>query len=135
MDRSILVSLPTFRIEVNEDGKTVRTITKCSFGRDGHRTPLIRGGCLSPTKRDRNHHSSIYNGASMPFALFFEQDPTCAFHEGNPAVASHGCIHLTQEDAAWLFDWAGNYPVRLDIEGPYPSPPIAPGAASSIPIA
>ena len=79
------------------------------------------------TKRDKIHHSTIYGGASMPFALFFEQDPTCAFHEGPTSVASHGCIHLNAKDAEWLFDWAGHDPVQLKILGPYPANSVRAG--------
>jgi len=126
MARSIVVSLPDFRIVVKQEGDVVKTITRCAFGRDGHRTPIITKGSLSLTKRDVLHHSTLYGGAVMPYALFFEQDPACAFHEGNPDVASHGCIHLLHADAKWLFEWAGHFPVDLDIVGPYPASPVKP---------
>ena len=119
----IKVTMDRFHIDVLEDGHAVKTITHCAFGRDGHRTPIIADGSLSLTKRDRDHHSTIYNGASMPFALFFEQDLTCAFHQGPLDVASHGCIHLGAADAEWLFDWAAHDPVRLQMQGPYPAAP------------
>jgi len=129
MGKSISVNMPAFTIEAAEDGNVVRTISSCSFGREGHRTPIIANGSLSMTKRDRLHKSSIYKDASgapavMPFALFFEQDPACAFHQGDPNVASHGCIHLLKADAEWLFDWAGHDPVQLHMTGPYPLPPV-----------
>lgn len=131
MNRSIVVSLPSFKIEVLEDGKVVKTVTKFAIGREGHHTPIIADGSLSLTKRDRMHHSTIYNGASMPFALFFQQDPTCAFHEGNPAAASHGCIHLAHDDAEWLFNWAGQFPVGLNILGPYPATSVSPDSLAA----
>jgi len=125
---AIMVDLPKFAISVSEYGDVVRTITNFSVGRSGHRTPLIAGGALSLTKRNRNHRSSLYpppkGGAPMPYALFFQQALSCAFHEGDPNVPSHGCIHLVRRDAAWLFDWAGSAPVALDIRGPYPASPI-----------
>jgi len=70
------------------------------------------------------HHSSLYNGAAMPFALFFEQDLACAFHQGPTSAPSHGCIHLNAIDAEWLFDWAGRDPIELEIMGPYPVSPV-----------
>ncbi len=121
---SILVDLKKFQILVSEYDAVVRTITSFSVGRPGHRTPMFEGGSLSLTKRDRYHRSSIYNGASMPYALFFEQAPSCAFHQGDPNVPSHGCIHLVEHDAAWLFAWAGTSPCGLTIRGPYPGSPI-----------
>lgn len=122
--KSILVDLPKFAITISEYDQVIKTITNFSVGRAGHQTPLIDGGALSLSKRDRYHRSSVYppphGGAPMYYALFFEQAPACAFHEGNPAVASHGCIHLITRDAAWLWDWVGPSPVGLTIRGPYP---------------
>lgn len=131
MTKSIHVALNTFEITVSEEGKPIRTIRQCAIGRAGHHTPTIRNGALSLTKRDRVHHSTIYHGALMPYALFFEQDPTCAFHQGDTRVASHGCIHLTEPDARWLFEWAGRDPVALEIDGPYPNSPISPEQATA----
>jgi hypothetical protein len=127
--KSIAVVMPAFTVEVLEDGNVVKTINTCSFGREGHRTPIIANGSLSMTKRDRLHKSSIYKDehgapAVMPFALFFEQDLSCAFHQGDTKVPSHGCIHLLGPDAEWLFDWAGRDPVELHFKGPYPQPPV-----------
>ena len=127
MKKQIEVTLSELDVKVMEDGKLVRHITDCAVGRPGHHTPEIDHGSLSLTKRDRLHHSTIYNGAAMPFALFFEQDPTCAFHQGPTSVPSHGCIHLNQVDAEWLFDWAARDPVELNISGPYPESPIREG--------
>ena len=128
--KTILVELDPFRIQVSEYDSVVKTISSFSVGREGHRTPLFEGGALSGTKRERDHVSSIYppprGGARMPWALFFEQPPACAFHQGDPAVASHGCIHLVERDARWLFDWAGADPVALTVRGPYPGSPVAP---------
>ena len=121
MQRSIYVSLSKYEVDVMEDGVVVRKITNMSFGRAGHHTPTFKNGSLSMVKRDRLHHSNLYGGAPMPFALFFEQDTACAFHEGNTKVESHGCIHLQHADAEWLFDWAGHFPVALTIDGPYPA--------------
>jgi len=130
MDRAIRVSLPNYKIEVSEDGVIKKTITKFAFGRDGHHTPVFSNGALSMAKRDRDHHSTIYNAASMPFALFFEQDSACAFHQGDVAKESHGCIHLSETDAHWLFDWAAHFPVKLDILGPYPAVHVAPDSVA-----
>lgn len=124
MKKSIRVDMPAFLITVLEDDKEVKQISRCAFGRPGHLTPIVHDGALSMTKRDVLHHSTIYNNAVMPFALFFEQDPTCAFHEGNVEVASHGCVHLGHDDAKWLFEWAAKDPVSLHMSGPYPAVPI-----------
>ena len=124
--KSILVDLPQFRITISRDGQTVKELTRFAIGRDGHHTPIFSGGSLSPTKREATHRSSEYppphGGALMQWALFFSvPNSACAFHEGNPAVESHGCIHLADQDAKWLFEWAASDPVGLTIDGPYPS--------------
>ena len=129
MRKSILVELQPFTIKVFEYDAVVKTITSFSVGRPGHQTPLFENGAISLTKRNADHRSSKYpppnGGAHMQWALFFEQDLSCAFHQGDPAVASHGCIHLVDRDARWLFDWAGKDPVGLSVRGPYPANPVA----------
>ena len=124
MTKRIEVTLTDLLIRVLDGGTELRHITDCSIGRPGHLTPIIINGSLSMTKRDRLHHSNLYDGAIMPYALFFEQDLACAFHEGPTNIPSHGCIHLNAADAEWLFNWAGHDPVELNIAGPYPNSPV-----------
>jgi lipoprotein-anchoring transpeptidase ErfK/SrfK len=114
--KSIKMSLKDLTINVSEDGKVVRTITNCSIGRAGHHTPTF-DGYLS-YQREKMHISHKYH-APMPYALFFKDG--CAVHQGDPGVASHGCVHLAAPDAQWLFSWAGHDAVAVDIEGPYPN--------------
>jgi len=109
---------------VLEDGATVRTITAFSTGREGHLTPLETDAKIDPSRRFLHHTSSLYQSkagkpADMPFALFF--DGACAFHQGDPKVESHGCVHLGPADAAWLFNWVGNQEVHVRISGPRPT--------------
>jgi len=117
----IRVYLNRFLVQVFKDGQIVRLITRMSFGREGHRTTPVTAGRLSPTKRDKDHVSSIYH-AKMPYSLFFDHDLAEAFHQGGIDTASHGCIHLEMVDAKWLFEWAAKDPVGLSILGPYPVP-------------
>jgi lipoprotein-anchoring transpeptidase ErfK/SrfK len=117
----IRVYMSRFLVEVFENGQIVRRITRMAFGREGHRTTPIASGRLSPTKRDKNHMSTLYH-ALMPYALFFDHDLSEAFHQGSIDTASHGCIHLEMIDAKWLFEWAKMDPVGLTILGPYPVP-------------
>jgi lipoprotein-anchoring transpeptidase ErfK/SrfK len=115
-ERHIRVSLAHRVVEVLQGGVSVRRITNVSFGRPGHRTPMLEGGSLSLSRRVENYHSRLYAGAPMPHALFLEQYPGIAFHAGSTRAPSHGCIHLTPKDAAWLFAWAGREPVAVDIQ-------------------
>lgn len=121
--KSIVVDLPKHTISITDSGKVIRVIDDFSTGRQGHLTPLIAHGEIDPNRRYRMHYSSLYEGsdgkpAAMPYALFFASG--CAFHAGEPDLESHGCIHLTMNDAAWLFDWAGKDHIDLQILGPNP---------------
>lgn len=124
--KRIEVDLTHSQISVFQGGEVVHRMTEFSIGREHHRTPLIRHGSLSLTKRFRSHKSSIYH-AQMPYSLFFEHHPSCAFHSGDVNTASHGCVHLKLEDAQWLYTWAGHDAVGLSFIGSYPHSPIRKG--------
>ena len=66
-------------------------------GRPGYRTP---SGMFQAYWHDIDHRSSEFNGAPMPYSVFFVGG--VAFHEGSLSVESHGCIHLSH-DAAMTF--------------------------------
>lgn len=57
------------------------------------------------TRKDKVPPGGYYLGASMPYTMRFTE--LCAFHEGivpdPPALTSHGCIHLTREDAETIY--------------------------------
>lgn len=120
--RWIIVSLPQHKIDVLEAGAVVKTIDHFATGREGHLTPLDKDVKIDPDRRYRTHSSSLYKNvksgkpAVMPFSLFF--DGGCAFHQGDPNVESHGCIHLLNADAEWLFNWVGTHEVHVRIVGP-----------------
>lgn len=59
-------------------------------GMPGHRT---RPGTFRVYWKDKDHRSTLFNGAPMPNSLFF--DGGIAFHAGSLVLASHGCIHLS----------------------------------------
>lgn len=53
----------------------------------------------------------------MPHSLFFTE--SAAFHGGSVQVESHGCVHLNDMDAKWLFDCVGGSTVKVRFIGPY----------------
>ena len=118
MAKSIAVYLDDYRVDIMEDGDLKGRVTDFAFGRDGHHTSM-QATALS-NDRELRHWSTAYS-AWMPYAMFFNDGSGCAFHQGDTSVASHGCIHLTQADAEWLFNWAASDPVALQISGPYPA--------------
>lgn len=74
-----------------------------SSGRPGYRTP---SGSYQIYWKDKNHRSSLFNNAPMPNSLFFNGG--IAFHEGDPDVMSHGCIHLTWSASQKYWDYLRN---------------------------
>lgn len=67
-------------------------------GRPGYRTET---GTFAVYWKDINHHSSIFDDAPMPYAIFF--DGGTAFHEGSLYVESHGCVHLSSSTAQYYW--------------------------------
>jgi hypothetical protein len=88
-----------------DNGRVVRGPVKISSGGRGTETPV--GHSLRVFRKEKDHKSGEFklaNGqpAPMPWAVFFA-DGGIAFHSGNPARASSGCIHLPDADAkAWF---------------------------------
>jgi lipoprotein-anchoring transpeptidase ErfK/SrfK len=88
-----------------DDGKVVRGPVKISSGAPGKETPL--GHSFRVYRKEQDHKSQesrLPNGdpAPMPWSVFFA-DGGIAFHSGNPARASAGCIHLPPAEAqAWF---------------------------------
>ncbi len=96
----IEVSIDEQRARYFRDGKVVLT-TEVSTGRPGFPT---RPGEYVITDKNREHHSTIYHDASMPFFMRL----SCrdfGLHEGvvSGHFASHGCIRLPGNIAQLLF--------------------------------
>lgn len=87
-------------------GRVTRGPVPASTGRAGYETPA---GTARVTRKDADWWSSAYD-APMPFSVFFSSGSTypsdigIAFHEGDPGVLSHGCIHLLHDDAVAFFN-------------------------------
>ena len=80
-----------------------------STARRGYRTPL---GSYRPYWLHRNHYSTIYRGAPMPYSVFFQGG--YAIHGTNEVSrlgrpVSHGCIRLHPSNAAVLFNLIGKH--------------------------
>lgn len=82
-----------------EDGDVVRGPVPISTGGEGRETPR---GDFTVDWKNKNHHSSEFDGAPMPFAVFFAPGGI-AFHEGNLDSGSAGCVRMAHDDAeAWF---------------------------------
>jgi hypothetical protein len=85
---------------LQDNGRIVYGPVSVSSGRPGYRTP---SGSFEVYWKDKNHHSSLFNDASMPNSVFFVGG--VAFHEGDPGVMSHGCIHLSASASQEYWDY------------------------------
>jgi hypothetical protein len=96
----VIVSLPEQRVYVYRDGVRIAAST-CSTGKLGHETPT---GVFKILQKDKNHRSSTYNNAPMPYMNRLTWSGI-ALHAGQlPGYpASHGCVRLPKEFAELLF--------------------------------
>ena len=98
---AILVSLPEQMAHVYRNGIEIG-VTTVSTGRAGHRTPT---GVFLILQKDKHHHSSIYNNASMPNTQRLTWGGVCLHAGSLPGYPiSHGCVHLPLEFSAKLFE-------------------------------
>ena len=95
-----IVSIPDQLVYVYRNGVRIAAST-CSTGKLGHRTPT---GVFKILQKDKNHHSSTYNNASMPYMNRLTWSGI-ALHAGQlPGYpASHGCVRLPKDFAELLF--------------------------------
>jgi hypothetical protein len=106
------VSIAYARVSVHIDLSTQTMHVQSSTGsyswpvstaRAGYVTPR---GTFSPTHMTRMTHSTLYNNAPMPHAIFFRSGwaihgTTHVGQLGSPA--SHGCVRLSPAHAAQLY--------------------------------
>ncbi|MBP2476401.1 lipoprotein-anchoring transpeptidase ErfK/SrfK [Crossiella equi] len=83
-----------------DNGKAVYGPVPITHGRKGWLTPP---GTFSVTRKNKNHRSSIFNNAPMPWSVFFNGG--IAFHQGSLREKSHGCIHLSPAAAQKFFSF------------------------------
>jgi hypothetical protein len=97
----IVVSLTDQRLYAYHDHQLLAW-SNVSSGRVGHETPT---GDFSVSQKDVDHHSSLYDDASMPYFMRLT-DSGVGLHAGwLPGYpASHGCVRLPFDMARKLFD-------------------------------
>ena len=95
-----VVSLTEQRIYVYRNGLPIGVST-VSTGKPGHETPT---GVFTILQKDKDHHSSKYNDAPMPYQERLTWDGVALHAGGLPGYPeSHGCVHLPSEFARLLF--------------------------------
>lgn len=99
----IVVDISDQKMFVSVDGKPSLEFD-VSTGRKGYTTPTGRYGV---ERMYRKYHSKKYDGAPMPYSIFFHQG--FAIHGTTDlkrlgTIASHGCVRLHPDNAKALFE-------------------------------
>jgi len=96
----VVVSLDEQRGYVYRNGIEIG-FTTVSTGKPGHETPT---GIFTILQKDKDHHSSKYNNAPMPYQERLTWDGVALHAGGLPGYPeSHGCVHLPSKFAEELF--------------------------------
>jgi L,D-transpeptidase catalytic domain len=97
----MVVSLDEQRAYVYRNGILIG-VTTVSTGRPGHLTPT---GVFTVLQKQKEHRSTIYDGAPMPYMERLTWGGVALHAGGLPGYPeSHGCVHLPSEFAKLLFD-------------------------------
>src|SRR6202522_2190498 len=97
----MVVSITEQRGYVYRNGILIGATT-VSTGRPGHLTPT---GVFTVLQKQKEHRSTIYDGAPMPYMERLTWGGIALHAGGLPGYPeSHGCIHLPSEFAQRLFD-------------------------------
>jgi L,D-transpeptidase catalytic domain len=96
----MVVSLNEQRAYVYRNGVLIGATT-VSTGRPGHLTPT---GVFTVLQKQKEHRSTIYDGAPMPYMERLTWGGVALHAGGLPGYPeSHGCVHLPSEFAQLLF--------------------------------
>jgi hypothetical protein len=97
----MVVSITEQKAYVYRNGILIGATT-VSTGRPGHVTPT---GVFTVLQKQKEHRSTIYDGAPMPYMERLTWGGVALHAGGLPGYPeSHGCIHLPSEFAKDLFD-------------------------------
>jgi L,D-transpeptidase catalytic domain len=101
----MVVSITEQRAYVYRNGILIGATT-VSTGRPGHLTPT---GVFTVLQKQKEHRSTIYDGAPMPYMERLTWGGIALHAGGLPGYPeSHGCVHLPSEFARRLFEISPN---------------------------
>jgi hypothetical protein len=96
----VVVSLDDQRVMVYRNGIAIGWAS-ASTGKPGHETPT---GVFVILQKDKDHRSSTYGNAPMPYTERLTWDGVALHAGGLPGYpSSHGCVHLPSAFAEALF--------------------------------
>jgi hypothetical protein len=121
----MVVSITEQRAYVYRNGVLIGATT-VSTGRPGHTTPI---GVFTVLQKQKEHRSTIYDGAPMPYMERLTWGGIALHAGGLPGYPeSHGCIHLPSAFARGLFDLStSGMTVVIGIEQKAPTRVAHPG--------
>lgn len=93
------VDLATQQAWLLDDGEVTYGPVDVATGGQGRETPV---GDFAVYDKDADHHSAEFDGAPMPWSVFFAPGGI-AFHEGDRNSGSAGCVKLRGQDATVFF--------------------------------
>lgn len=108
------VDLTAQRAWLQANGTITYGPVPISGGQAGYRS---RPGNFAVFYKNKDHESSIFENSPMPNAVFFDGD--IAFHAGDLAGQSHGCIRLNPGDSQVFWD-ALPYGAKVHVWGATP---------------
>ncbi|HSK60622.1 MAG TPA: L,D-transpeptidase [Actinomycetospora sp.] len=95
----VCVDLSEQRAWLTDDGRATGAPMDM---RSGSREDPTPAGTFTVQRKERHHVSKENDDAPMPYSVFFD-DEGRAFHSGDTARTSHGCIRLGRDDARDVF--------------------------------
>lgn len=101
-EAEVCVDLNGGRSWLQENGQVVYGAVPVSSGAVGRNTQTPRG-TFYVNRKVKDEISYEFNNAPMPYAIYFTNNGH-AFHQGNVATTSAGCIRLGHADAVHYFN-------------------------------
>lgn len=96
---TVCVDIDGGRSWLQEGGQVVYGAVPVSSGGMGQETPR---GTFYINRKVKDEISHEFGNAPMPYAMYFTTNGH-AFHQGNVATTSAGCVRLNQQDAIYYF--------------------------------
>lgn len=99
-DAKVCVDIDGRKTWLQRNGQTYYGPVSHAPGKPGQETPR---GTFYVNRKVKDEVSYIFNNAPMPYAVYFTYNGH-AFHQGNLAYESAGCIRLNPADAVTYFN-------------------------------
>ncbi|MDQ4103656.1 MAG: L,D-transpeptidase [Actinomycetota bacterium] len=93
------VDLSSQQAWLTHDGNVTYGPVRVASGRASAPTDV---GTFQVFLKDRDHRSSLFDDAPMPYSVFYNGDE--AFHQGSLGSRSHGCVRLARSAAQTFYN-------------------------------